>query len=463
MLVKYSLLFLIPAILIKLIAIYFTNFDLFGDEAQYWIWSQKIDYGYFSKPPLLSWIIAGFSFFFGNSFEALKIIPIIFYFFTSYTIYLLSYELYKDKYFSIVVSLSFYLLPAVSVSSFLLSTDVVLIFFWSLSLWILIKIQKKPIFLNFLLLGIFLGLSFLAKYAAVYFLISLLLCVFFDEKIRKVFLDNVFNSMCFLFTVFLIVLPNILWNLNNQWVTFDHTSDNIGFERVGFNFFQGLEFLLTQAVMMGPVLFFSFVFLIKKNKLTFQTKFLLFFSVPIFFIVFVESVLVRANANWAAVAIVPFFILAINSVYNYSKKLILFNSFVNFVFCVVFFLLIALSTPYSFFNRINGISLFAEKLHKDHLNNSDYLIIDDRLLYSSLVYQYKNKNIKILSPFNPEKKIQNHFNLSNPLIPHFNKNFILIGNPEAINYLTNKYKIIQINSVEEVFTNKSVNVYEVIF
>ena len=142
MLVKYSLLFLIPAILIKLIAIYFTNFDLFGDEAQYWIWSQKMDYGYFSKPPLLSWIIAGFSFFFGNSFEALKIIPIIFYFFTSYTIYLLSYELYKDKYFSIVVSLSFYLLPGVSVSSFLLSTDVVLIFFWSLSLWILIKIQK---------------------------------------------------------------------------------------------------------------------------------------------------------------------------------------------------------------------------------------------------------------------------------------------------------------------------------
>ena len=53
---------LFPLVLIlflqKLIALNFTNFNLFGDEAQYWLWSQDLDYGYFSKPPLLAWVIA---------------------------------------------------------------------------------------------------------------------------------------------------------------------------------------------------------------------------------------------------------------------------------------------------------------------------------------------------------------------------------------------------------------------
>src|SRR5262249_39585728 len=32
--------------------------DLFPDEAQYWAWSREWAFGYFSKPPLLAWVIA---------------------------------------------------------------------------------------------------------------------------------------------------------------------------------------------------------------------------------------------------------------------------------------------------------------------------------------------------------------------------------------------------------------------
>src|SRR5579863_4914745 len=33
--------------------------DLYPDEAQYWLWSLKPDWGYYSKPPLIAWLIAG--------------------------------------------------------------------------------------------------------------------------------------------------------------------------------------------------------------------------------------------------------------------------------------------------------------------------------------------------------------------------------------------------------------------
>ena len=169
---RFSLFILFLAAIIKLIAIHFTNFDLFGDEAQYWIWSENLDFGYYSKPPLLAWVIRIVTILFGSSFEVLKTIPVGIYFFTSYVIFLITYELYQNKNLAILTAISFYLMPAVSFSSFLLSTDILLVFFWSLTLLFLLKIRKNPTLINFFILGVFLGLSFLAKYAAIYFLLS---------------------------------------------------------------------------------------------------------------------------------------------------------------------------------------------------------------------------------------------------------------------------------------------------
>ena len=51
---------------LKLIAILTTNFNLYGDEAQYWQWSKELSFGYYSKPPLLSWFIRLITFVFGD-------------------------------------------------------------------------------------------------------------------------------------------------------------------------------------------------------------------------------------------------------------------------------------------------------------------------------------------------------------------------------------------------------------
>jgi 4-amino-4-deoxy-L-arabinose transferase-like glycosyltransferase len=35
----------------------FDSADLFVDEAQYWSWGQELAWGYYSKPPLIGWIL----------------------------------------------------------------------------------------------------------------------------------------------------------------------------------------------------------------------------------------------------------------------------------------------------------------------------------------------------------------------------------------------------------------------
>src|SRR5580692_6720075 len=43
---------------VRLIGLRLSNVDLFIDESQYWSWSRELAFGYFSKPPLLAWLIA---------------------------------------------------------------------------------------------------------------------------------------------------------------------------------------------------------------------------------------------------------------------------------------------------------------------------------------------------------------------------------------------------------------------
>jgi 4-amino-4-deoxy-L-arabinose transferase-like glycosyltransferase len=448
---------------VKITAIFYTSFDLFGDEAQYWIWSQDLDFGYYSKPPLLSWIIGFVVFLIGDSFEAIKLISLFSYFLTSYVIYLLVFEIYEKKELSIIAGFSFYIIPASSVSSFLLSTDVILILFWSLSLLTLLKLRKNPKFINFLLLGIFLGLALLTKYAASYFYLSLILIYFFDKKLKKIFFNNILKSIVFFLSTCLVVLPNMLWNLNNNWITFSHTSDNAGLNRLDINFFQGLEFIITQGLMVGPILFFFFIINFKKLAFNFETKFLLSFSLPIFAIVLLESILVRANANWAAVGLIAFFILILNHAFLLSKKIITINNIINYVFSLVFFILIGTSSSLKIFKRIDGITVFANLLDKKYLNDGFYLVIQDRLLFSNLKFIYRDSKKVLFTPHAPGSKIKSHFQLSNPLPKSFKKNFIYIGDKSNLKYIGGKKEILTIGSIKTSFKKSPIIIYEVIF
>src|SRR5262245_21833987 len=41
----------------RLLALFHTPLELYPDEAQYWLWSRTLDFGYYSKPPMVAWAI----------------------------------------------------------------------------------------------------------------------------------------------------------------------------------------------------------------------------------------------------------------------------------------------------------------------------------------------------------------------------------------------------------------------
>ena len=451
-------------LIVKVISISKTNFDLFGDEAQYWLWSKNLDFGYYSKPPLLAWTIALVCLIFGNSIFIIKMIPVFLYCVSSCVVFLISKKLNNNTQLAFLTATTFFLMPGVSVSSFLVSTDILLILFWALALLQILKIKEKPDSFNFILLGIFVGLAFLSKYAAIYFIFSIIILLF-EKIIRNIFLKNKLSFFCFIITVVVIVAPNIVWNTNNNWSTFSHIGDNAGLDRVSFNFFEPIKFISSQILMLGPLIFLFFVFGLGKNFINdFETRFLLIFSFPIFFIVLVESALVRANANWAAVSLVSFIILFVHITYKYSKKLIIINNITNFSFGLILFFLIGISAPYEPFKRITGISSFASSLaDNNNLNLTHRLVVSDRMLFSNLSYIFYNDQIQMYVPFNPKSEWTHHFQISNPLPANFKKNFIFVGYKNQLNYLKNKFEIGLIDTKIVEFKKEPIEIYEVVF
>ena len=122
---------LLAVTLVRLIGLHTSVVDLFFDEAQYWAWSRDLAFGYFSKPPLLAWIIAVSDQVCGSGEACVRLASPLVYFGTSLLVYAIADELY-GKETAFWSALSFALLTGVSFSARIISTDVPLLFFWAL-------------------------------------------------------------------------------------------------------------------------------------------------------------------------------------------------------------------------------------------------------------------------------------------------------------------------------------------
>ena len=124
---------------VRLIGLRFSTVDLFFDEAQYWAWSREPAFGYFSKPPLLAWIIAVAEQVCGSSEACIRAPAPILYFGTSLLVYAVARQLY-DARVAFFAALSIALATGAVFSARIISTDVPLLFFWALALLAYVKL-----------------------------------------------------------------------------------------------------------------------------------------------------------------------------------------------------------------------------------------------------------------------------------------------------------------------------------
>src|SRR5204863_1193456 len=93
---------------------------LYPDEAQYWFWAQSPAFGYYSKPPLIAWLIALTTAAFGDSEFAVRLSAPLLHAGAAGLIYAIAARLY-DRRTGFWSAIAHATLPGVSVSASIIS------------------------------------------------------------------------------------------------------------------------------------------------------------------------------------------------------------------------------------------------------------------------------------------------------------------------------------------------------
>jgi 4-amino-4-deoxy-L-arabinose transferase-like glycosyltransferase len=287
---------------LRLIALIISPVNLHGDEAQYWTWSRQFDWGYFSKPPMIAWVIGASTWLFGNAEWAVRISSPILHPVTAYILFRTARFLYNARTGFWAAAL-YFTMPAVWLSSGIVSTDVVLLLFWTLALNAWAHMRVTPAWRWALLLGFAIGAGLLSKYAMLFFLPALALCVVMDAPTRRALLSK--YGVAVLGLAVLLIAPNMAWNAAHDFATVSHTAANANIKGIPFHPGELMSFWGTQFGVFGPLTLVVLVMTLLANfrkKLGKETMLLSLFVISPLVIISLEALLSRANANWAVTA-----------------------------------------------------------------------------------------------------------------------------------------------------------------
>ena len=213
--------------------------DLAPDEAHYWDWSRHLDWSYYSKGPLVAWLIWLSCSLFGSLAEqlpgglmvAVRLPAVLCGALLLASLYVLTRETLGRPQLALAVVFFGLSLPVVTAGSLLMTIDAPYTACWG---WALVFAHRAVTGRGkwaWEITGFLVGVGILAKYTMVLFLPSLVLFLLFSPSHRRLLLSGGFARM--LGIVVVCCLPIVIWNANNGWVTLWHVLRLAGLQVAG--------------------------------------------------------------------------------------------------------------------------------------------------------------------------------------------------------------------------------------
>ena len=407
--------------------------DLYPDEAQYWFWAKHLAWGYYSKPPLVAWLIALTTWLFGDSEFAVRLAAPLLHALTAIIVYAIGARLYgaRTGFWS---AMAYATLPGVSVSGFIISTDAALLPCWAAALYAFIRARDEDGWRWWIAAGVAIGIGLLAKYAMAYWILSAFGFVLLLRSERR----HLPRLLAAISLALAIYSPNWWWNWSHGFVSYRHTLDNAEISLSLFHPSAFLQFLGSQFGVFGPLMFAALIALAAQPRTLAEphARLLAVFTLPTLTMMLVVSLLSRAQPNWAAPAYVSATVLVTGwALQRGWRRAMAFSIGINTAAAVAIFagyptltaLGIQLPAKYDPLQRLRGWRELGQVVGKELGRHPGFtLFADDRELVAALIY-YVHPH-----PFNAVKwellgRVKDQWDLTNDMRKHLGGNFLLVS------------------------------------
>lgn len=440
----YALLIIGALTLLRIGLLAINPYSLYGDEAYYWGWSRELAFGYYSKPPMLAWVIALTTAIGGNGEFWVRLGSPVLYAGTSLLVFSVARRLYGPR-VALTAGAFFATLPAVFLGSMVISTDAVFLFFWALALRFFIEAIRTDQWRWWLLAGVAGGCGMLSKYTMVIAALSCFLFVVTSARLRTRLLSS--KVWCGVLVALLLYLPNLLWNASNHFASYLHTKDNASLEGDLFHPTELLEFLGAQFGVFGPVVFGFLLVLLVRPWRSFEReedRLLFWFTAPMLLVICLVAFLSRAHANWAAPSTVSATIwVAAILVRGRRRRWLGAALAVNLVLGLGVYayhpvakgLGIELTSKTDPYKRLRGWRAAGREVADALRAHPDArLLADDRMVLAEMIY-YARPLAFDAAKWNPRNRMRDHYDLTTDISEADGQDFIYVTertNPEKV-------------------------------
>jgi hypothetical protein len=299
--------------------------DLAPDEAHYWDWSRNLDWSYYSKGPLVAYLIRASCELFGTwSVEqtgtlmpAVRFPAVVCGALLLLSLYALSVRIHGSESLALAVVAMALTLPLIAVGSTLMTIDAPYTCCWGWALVFGHIAVTRGSWWAWLTTGFLVGIGILAKYTMILFLPSVGLFLLATPALRPHLLQPAFWIMCVV--AGLCCLPILVWNMQHDWVTVRHLLGLSGLqdpaEKGGIHWLGPLAYLGGQCAVLLVYWFVVWLAAMIAHQPLAESnanlRYLWFLSAPMFLAFLVLSPKTGGGElNWPVTAYLSGFVLA---------------------------------------------------------------------------------------------------------------------------------------------------------
>ena len=314
--------FLLLVAAFRLAYLWWVPVGLVGDEAYYWDWSRQLDWGYYSKPPMVAWLIAAATAIGGHHPETIRTLAVVLTSASLFFGYRLARELFDPRTGAWFVA-ALALAPAALAQNLIFTIDAPLLFCWTAALWCFSRWlgagERSSRQRWGIALALCLGAGLLTKQMMAVFPLLAALHLATSPEHRHRLRQPGFWGIVSLGAVALV--PLLVWNARHGWIMFHHTAHH--FEGAPFSWIDALgrvtEFVAGEVALTGFVIGIIAVFAaaaavrrMLRGELSEAERLLFWFSVPALLLMTGMALRQRINLNWPLVFLPPLILLAVH-------------------------------------------------------------------------------------------------------------------------------------------------------